>query len=89
MAYAVGMMGVGRIIDKLGTKIGYALSTGLWSVAAVLHAAVTSTFGFGVARAFLGITEAGNFPAAIKATAEWFPKKERLMQPVFLTPDRT
>jgi MFS transporter, ACS family, hexuronate transporter len=77
VAYALGMLGVGRLIDKLGTKIGYALSTFLWSLAAVGHAFVNSTFGFGVARAFLGVTEAGNFPAAIKATAEWFPKSER------------
>ena len=77
VAYALGMLGVGGLIDKLGTKIGYALSTFLWSVAAVGHAFVSSTLGFGVARAFLGITEAGNFPAAIKTTAEWFPKKER------------
>jgi len=76
-AYALGMLGVGGLIDKLGTKIGYAVSTFLWSVAAVGHAFVSSTLGFGVARAFLGITEAGNFPAAIKATAEWFPKRER------------
>ena len=73
------MLGVGRLIDKLGTKIGYALSTFLWSLAAVGHAFVNSTFGFGVARAFLGVTEAGNFPAAIKATAEWFPKRERAL----------
>ncbi|KAA5541620.1 MFS transporter [Adhaeribacter rhizoryzae] len=79
VAYALGMLGVGRLIDKLGTKIGYALSTFLWSLAAVGHAFVNSTFGFGVARAFLGVTEAGNFPAAIKATAEWFPKKERAL----------
>lgn len=79
VAYALGMVGAGRVIDKLGTRLGYALSTFLWSVAAVGHAFVSSTFGFGVARAFLGVTEAGNFPAAIKATAEWFPKKERAL----------
>jgi ACS family hexuronate transporter-like MFS transporter len=77
VSYAVGFLFVGRIIDKLGTKIGYALATFLWSVAAVCHAFATSTLGFGIARVFLGVTEAGNFPAAIKATAEWFPKKER------------
>lgn len=77
VAYSLGMLFVGRIIDKLGTKIGYALATGLWSVAAVCHAFATGTGGFSIARIFLGITEAGNFPAAIKATAEWFPKKER------------
>ncbi|RZL00388.1 MAG: MFS transporter [Hymenobacter sp.] len=79
LAYAVGMVGVGRIIDKLGTKIGYALSTALWSLAAMGHALVSSTLGFGVARAFLGVTEAGNFPAAIKTTAEWFPQRERAL----------
>ncbi len=77
VAYAFGMLGAGRIIDKLGTKIGYALSTLLWSIAAMAHALATGTMGFSVARVFLGVFEAGNFPAAIKATAEWFPKKER------------
>ena len=79
VAYAFGMMGVGRIIDKLGTKTGYALSTLLWSLAAMGHALVSSTLGFSVARAFLGVTEAGNFPAAIKTTAEWFPQRERAL----------
>jgi ACS family hexuronate transporter-like MFS transporter len=78
-AYSIGMLGVGSIIDKLGTKMGYALSTFLWSLAAIGHAFVTSTVGFSVARAFLGVTEAGNFPAAIKTTAEWFPQKERAL----------
>jgi ACS family hexuronate transporter-like MFS transporter len=79
VSYALGMVGAGRLIDKLGTKIGYFLSTFLWSVAAVAHAFANSTFGFGVARSALGITEAGNFPAAIKSVAEWFPKKERAL----------
>ena len=79
MAYSLGMLGVGRIIDKLGTKMGYALSTFLWSLSAIGHAFVSSTFGFSVARAFLGVTEAGNFPAAIKTTAEWFPQRERAL----------
>jgi ACS family hexuronate transporter-like MFS transporter len=79
LAYSIGMVGVGRIIDKLGTKIGYALSTTLWSIAAMGHAIVSSTFGFGIARSFLGITEAGNFPAAIKTVAEWFPQRERAL----------
>jgi MFS transporter, ACS family, hexuronate transporter len=77
LAYAIGMMGVGRFIDKVGTKAGYAISTLVWSLAAMAHALAKSTFGFGVARAALGISEAGNFPAAIKTIAEWFPKKER------------
>ena len=79
IAYAAGMLLAGRVIDKLGTKIGYALSTVLWSIAAVCHAFATGAGGFSIARVFLGITEAGNFPAAIKATAEWFPKKERAL----------
>ena len=79
LAYAIGMLFAGRVVDKLGTKTGYALATFLWSVAAVGHAFVSTTLGFGIARAFLGVTEAGNFPAAIKAIAEWFPKKERAL----------
>lgn len=75
--YAFGMLGAGRLVDKLGTKIGYAVATTLWSVAAVAHALVNTVFGFAVVRSALGITEAGNFPAAIKTVAEWFPKKER------------
>ena len=79
LAYALGMLGVGRLIDKLGTKIGYALSLTVWSLAAIGHALVRGTLGFVVARSALGISEAGNFPAAIKTTAEWFPKKERAL----------
>jgi MFS transporter, ACS family, hexuronate transporter len=79
IAYAFGMLGAGRFIDKMGTKIGYAIATALWSVAAICHALATGAGGFSIARIFLGITEAGNFPAAIKATAEWFPKKERAL----------
>ncbi len=77
--YAFGMLGAGRLIDKLGTRIGYALATGLWSIAALAHAFVSSVLGFAVVRSFLGVTEAGNFPAAIKSVAEWFPKKERAL----------
>lgn len=77
--YSFGMLIAGRVVDKLGTKKGYAMATGLWSLAAVGHAFANSAFGFMIARAFLGVTEAGNFPAAIKSTAEWFPKKERAL----------
>lgn len=77
--YAFGMLGAGRLIDKLGTRIGYALATGLWSVAALAHAFVSTVLGFAIVRSFLGVTEAGNFPAAIKSVAEWFPKKERAL----------
>jgi len=79
LAYSIGMLGAGRIIDLLGTKKGYAAATGLWSLAAMAHGFANTTLGFIVARATLGVTEAGNFPAAIKATAEWFPKKERAL----------
>jgi MFS transporter, ACS family, hexuronate transporter len=78
-SYAVGFIFAGRIVDKLGTKLGYGLATFLWSLSAMAHALATSTFGFGVARVALGLTEAGNFPAAIKSIAEWFPKKERAL----------
>jgi MFS transporter, ACS family, hexuronate transporter len=77
--YAFGMLIAGKVVDTLGTKKGYAIATALWSVAAMAHAAASSAFGFMIARAALGITEAGNFPAAIKTTAEWFPKKERAL----------
>lgn len=78
-AYAIGLLLFGKIVDKIGTKMGYTVSVLFWSVAAMLHAVVKSTFGFGLVRAFLGVSEAGNFPTAIKATAEWFPKKERAL----------
>ncbi|MEO3404830.1 MFS transporter [Mucilaginibacter sp. CAU 1740] len=77
IAYSIGLLVSGRIIDKIGTKLGYFLSTLLWSISAVCHAFVGSTFGFAAVRSALGISEAGNFPAAIKTVAEWFPKKER------------
>jgi MFS transporter, ACS family, hexuronate transporter len=77
LSYAIAMMFIGRLIDKLGTKLGYAVSLIAWSIAAMGHGFISSTGGFFVARAALGVTEAGNFPAAIKTTAEWFPKKER------------
>ncbi|ULQ57002.1 MFS transporter [Flavihumibacter rivuli] len=78
-AYAIGLLGFGRWIDKIGTRLGYALSVLFWSIAAMAHALAKSTFGFGMARAALGVAEAGNFPAAIKTVAEWFPKKERAL----------
>lgn len=77
--YALGLLVFGRVIDKIGTKIGYTVSIVVWSVAAMGHALVKSTVGFVVARSGLGVGESGNFPAAIKAIAEWFPKKERAL----------
>ena len=80
IAYALGMLLMGGIIDRLGTKKGYTLAIGTWSFFGVLHAFVQPGFsilGFSVARFGLGIGEAGNFPAAQKTVAEWFPKKDR------------
>jgi MFS transporter, ACS family, hexuronate transporter len=78
-AYAAGMVLVGRLIDRLGTRIGYALTMLFWSLAAMAHAIAGSLFGFGIARAALGFGEAGIFPASIKTVAEWFPRKERAL----------
>jgi len=80
VAYAIGMLSMGGIIDYLGTKKGYTLSIGIWSVFGMLHALIMPAFsiiGFALARFGLGFGEAGNFPAAIKTVGEWFPKKER------------
>ncbi len=76
ICYAFGMIFTGFIIDRLGTQMGYALSLIVWSLAAMGHAFVKSTVGFMIASAVLGVSEAGNFTAAIKTVAEWFPKKE-------------
>lgn len=78
-AYAIGLLVVGRLIDRFGTRISYALAIALWSLAGCLHAAARSALGFGIARFALGLGESANFPAAIKATAEWFPKRERAL----------
>jgi len=77
IAYAVGLLVAGRFIDKIGTRWGYAIATFVWSLAAVGHAWAKNAMGFIIARSVLGVSEAGNFPAAIKTVAEWFPKKER------------
>ncbi len=78
-AYAIGLLLSGRLIDRFGTRLGYTLSVAFWSLAAMLHGGVTSTLGFLGVRAMLGLGEGGNFPNAIKATAEWFPRKERAL----------
>jgi MFS transporter, ACS family, hexuronate transporter len=75
--YALGQLVYGKIIDRIGTKLGYTISVSVWSIAAMLHAFVTNTLGFGMARALLGLGESGNYPGGVKASAEWFPKKER------------
>jgi ACS family hexuronate transporter-like MFS transporter len=79
LCYGVAMVLAGRLIDKFGTRLGYAVSVVLWSIAAMGHALARGVWGFGFWRGFLGVSEAGNFPAAIKAIAEWFPKKERAL----------
>jgi MFS transporter, ACS family, aldohexuronate transporter len=77
MAYMFGLLGAGRLLDKFGTRIGFAIAITVWSIAAMGHALATSAFTFGVARTLLGLGEAANFPACIKTVAEWFPRKER------------
>jgi ACS family hexuronate transporter-like MFS transporter len=79
IAYGIGFLFAGRIIDKLGTKIGYAMAIGIWAISSMSHSFVTSVVGFCIARIFLGLGESGNFPAAIKATTEWFPSEERAL----------
>lgn len=76
-AYALGLLVSGALLDRIGTKLGYAAALVLWSLAAMAHALARTPFGFGAARFALGLGEAANFPAAIKSVAEWFPKKER------------
>ena len=79
LAYAVGLLFAGRVMDRLGTRKGYSLSVLFWSVAAMAHALAHSVMGFGAARVALGLGEGGNYPACLKAIAEWFPKKERAL----------
>ena len=75
--YGSSTLLAGYLIDRVGTKLGYIGAILVWSLAAMGHALAGGTFGFMVARAFLGIGEAGNFPASIKTVAEWFPQRER------------
>ncbi|MDB5670594.1 MAG: transporter [Alphaproteobacteria bacterium] len=77
LAYAVGYMVFGNIVDRVGARIGYGLAFVIWTGAHMLHAIAHSVFGFGAVRFLLGIGESGNFPAGLKAVTEWFPKKER------------
>lgn len=82
VAYSLGLLVMGGLIDKYGTKIGYTLSIAIWSVFGMLHACITKSMGwigFALARFGLGFGESGNFPAAVKTVAEWFPKKERAL----------
>lgn len=79
VAYAAGLLIVGRVMDWLGTRKGFGLAVFVWSIAAMAHAAARSVFGFSAARFALGLGESGSFPASIKSVAEWFPKKERAL----------
>ena len=79
IAYAAGMVLMGRLIDRFGTRLGYALAMAFWSLASMAHAAAGSFAAFAGARVALGFGEAGVFPASIKCVAEWFPKKERAL----------
>lgn len=78
-AYALGLLLVGYLMDRFGTRKGFSFAMIFWSLAAMAHALAHSAFTFGIARFGLGLGEAGNFPAAIKTVAEWFPKKERAL----------
>jgi ACS family hexuronate transporter-like MFS transporter len=78
-AYAVGMLVVGRFIDRIGTRVGYGLAMVFWSLASMAHALCSSVMTFGIARAVLGFGEAGAFPASMKTVTEWFPQKERAL----------
>lgn len=77
IAYAIGLLSMGRFVDKFGTRIGYVWAILVWSIAGMAHAAARSVTGFAIFRFALGIGESANFPAAVKSVAEWFPKKER------------
>ncbi|PZN33871.1 MAG: MFS transporter [Proteobacteria bacterium] len=78
-AYAIGLVTAGAVIDRLGTRVGYALAISVWALAAMSHSLAVSALGFAIARFVLGLGEAGNFPAAIKTVAEWFPRRERAL----------
>ncbi len=79
VSYALMTLGAGRLLDRIGTKLGFALAVAAWSVVAMGHALARSPAGFGAARFLLGMTEAANFPAAVKTVAERFPAGERAM----------
>jgi ACS family hexuronate transporter-like MFS transporter len=78
-AYGVSFLVFGRLIDRIGAKLGYLVAMGLWTAAHMAHALVTSTLGFALVRIPLALGEAGTYPAALAAAAEWFPKRERAL----------
>jgi ACS family hexuronate transporter-like MFS transporter len=77
LAYSIGLVAVGRVIDRVGTRIGYAAMIAIWSLVTIAHVFVRTTIGFCAVRFLMGLSEAGNFPASTKSTAEWFPQVER------------
>lgn len=79
LAYGFGLLGMGRVLDRIGVRRGFSLAIVVWSLAAMGHALARTVAGFSFARAMLGAGEAGNFPGAVKSLAEWFPKKERAL----------
>jgi ACS family hexuronate transporter-like MFS transporter len=79
LAYTIGNAVAGPLLDRFGTRVGYALCMAWWSAAAILHSLATGAWSLGVARFFLGLGEAGNWPAGVKVVAEWFPEKERAL----------
>ena len=79
LAYGIGFLGVGRLMDRIGVRRGFAFSIVAWSLAAIGHAFARTVAGFSAARALLGLGESGNFPGAIKTVAEWFPRQERAL----------
>lgn len=86
VAYAIGFLFMGRMMDYLGSRIGYSISVAFWSIATMAHAFANSIIGFGAVRFALGLGEAGNFPAAVKTSAEWFPRVERsLVNGIFVS----
>ena len=78
-SYGIGLLLVGRWLDKVGTRRGLAIAIGLWSIAALFHAAARNVLGFMLARAALGVAESAAYPGAVKSVAEWFPRRERAL----------
>ncbi len=78
-AYGIGFLLFGRLVDRIGAKLGYVLAMGVWTAAHMAHALVTSTMGFALVRLPLALGESGTYPAALAAISEWFPKRERAL----------
>src|SRR5215475_9665193 len=76
LAYGIGLLLAGRLLDRIGVRAGFATAIVAWSLAAASHAFARTVSGFSTARALLGFSESANWPAAIKTVAEWFPKRE-------------